>query len=88
MSVMSSSLFLEQCPACLVRLIWIVLEIEGKLPYKYCFVGCCFQRLFKIARSILLQFPSSFFSMHFVSYINLGSGRVDTAVWMHYLDAN
>ena len=29
--------------------------------------GCCFQDSFKTACSILVQFPSSFFSLHFVS---------------------
>ena len=67
MSVMSSSLLLRLCPACLVRLIWIVLEMRGKWPYRCCFLGCCFQDLFNIARSILVQFPSSFFSIRFNS---------------------
>ena len=31
-----------------------------KRPYSCCFVGCFFQDLYKIARSILAQFPSSF----------------------------
>ena len=30
---MSSSLLLQQCPACLVRLTWIVFVIGGKWPY-------------------------------------------------------
>ena len=29
------------------------------------FLGCCFQDLFNIAGSILVQFPSSFLSIHF-----------------------
>ena len=62
-SLMSSFLLLQQCPACFVRLIWIVLEIGGGWPYSCCFVGCCFQDLFNMTRSILVQFPSSFFSM-------------------------
>ena len=37
---MSSSLLLQQCPACLVRLTLIVLVIGGKWPYSCCFVGC------------------------------------------------
>ena len=41
MSLMSSSLLLQQCLACLVRLIWIVFMIDGKWPYSCCFVGCC-----------------------------------------------
>ena len=39
----------------------------GKWPYNCRFVGCCFKDLFNITRSILVQFPSSFFSMRFVS---------------------
>ena len=35
--------------------------------YSCFFVGCCFQDLFKITRSNLVQFPSSLFSMRFVS---------------------
>ena len=53
-SLMSSSLLHQQCPACLVRLTWIVLVIGGRWPYSWCLVGCCRQDLFKIARSILL----------------------------------
>ena len=51
-SLMSSSLLLQQCPACLVRLTWIVFVIGGRWPYSWCLVGCCCQGLFKIARSI------------------------------------
>ena len=52
-SLMSSSLLLQQCPACLVRLTWIVLVMGGRWPYSWCFVGCCLQDLFNIARRIL-----------------------------------
>ena len=52
-SLMSSSLLLQQCPACLVRLTWIVFVIGGRWPYSWCLVGCCCQDLFRIARSIL-----------------------------------
>ena len=51
-SLMSSSLLLQQCPACLVRLTWIVFVIGGRWPYSWCLVECCRQDLFKIARSI------------------------------------
>ena len=47
-SLMSSSLLLQQCPACLVRLTWIVFVIGGRWPYSWCLVGCCRQDLFKI----------------------------------------
>ena len=52
-SLTSSSLLLQQCPACLVRLTWIVFVIGGRWPYSWCLVGCC-RQLFKIARSILV----------------------------------
>ena len=52
-SLMSSSLLLQQCPACLVRLTWIVFVIGGRWPYSWCLVGCCCQDLFRIARSKL-----------------------------------
>ena len=68
-SLMSSSLLLQQCPACLVRLTWIVFVVGGRRPYSWCLVGCCCQDLFNIARSILVQLPSSFFSSRFVSVL-------------------
>ena len=42
-SLMSSSLLLQQCPACLARLTWIVFVIRGRWPYSWCLVGCCRQ---------------------------------------------
>ena len=53
-SLMSSSLLLQRCPACLVRLAWIVFVMGGRWPYNWCLVGCCHQDLFNIARSILV----------------------------------
>ena len=53
-SLMSSSLLLQQCPACLVSLTWIVFVMGGRWPYSWCLVGCCHQDLFNIARNILL----------------------------------
>ena len=53
-SFMSSSLLLLQCPVYLVRLTWIVFVMEGRWPYSWCFVGCCRQDLFNIARNILV----------------------------------
>ena len=40
-SLMSSSLLLQQCPACLVCLTWIVFMMGGRWPYGWGFVGCC-----------------------------------------------
>ena len=51
-SLMRSSLLLQPCPACLVRLTWIVFVIGGRWPYSWCLVGCCRQDLFKIARRV------------------------------------
>ena len=82
-SLMSSSLLLQKCPACLVRLTLIVFAMRGRWPYSWCFVRCCLQDLFNIARSILVQLPSSFFSSRFVSvqvvhpYISMDT----TAAW-------
>ena len=37
---MSSSLILQQCPACLVRLTWIVFVMGGRWPYLMIFTVC------------------------------------------------
>ena len=63
---MSSSFLLQQWPACLVRLTRMVYEISDRWPHSCFLVGCCFHDLFKTARSILVQVPSSLFSMRFV----------------------
>ena len=42
-SLMSSSLLLQQCPACVVRLTWIVFMMGGRWPYSWSRVGCCRQ---------------------------------------------
>ena len=38
-SLLSSSLLLQQCPACFVHHIWIILEIRGKCPDSCLFGG-------------------------------------------------
>ena len=53
-SLMSSSLLLLQCPACLVRLTCIVFVMVGRWPYSWCLVSCGRQDLFNIARNILV----------------------------------
>ena len=52
--LMSSSLLLQQCPACLICLTWIVFVMGGSWLYSCCFVGCCFQDFFNIAGRILV----------------------------------
>ena len=66
-----------------VRLTWIVFEVGDSRLYSCCFVGCCFQDLFNMTRSILGQFPSSFFCIHLVSvYVVHPYSRIDTtAAW-------
>ena len=56
-SLMSSSLLLQQCPACLVRLTWIVFVIGGRWPYSWCLVGCCRQELQTPVSSSLSEYP-------------------------------
>ena len=82
-SLMSSSLLLQQCPVCLVRLTWIVFVMGGRWLYSWCFVGCCHQDLFNIAHNILVLLPSSFFSSHFVSIqvVHPYSSIDTTAAW-------
>ena len=53
-SLMSSSFLLQQCPACLVCLTWIVFVMGGRWPYSWCLVGCCRQHLFNIACNVLV----------------------------------
>ena len=53
-SLMSSSLLLQQFPACLVCLTWIVFVMGTRWPYSWCLVGCCRQDLFNIAHNILM----------------------------------
>ena len=53
-SITISSLLLQQCLACLVRLACIVFMIGGRWPYSWRLVGCCCQDLFDIARNILV----------------------------------
>ena len=53
-SLMSSTLHFQQCPACLVRLIWIVFVMAGRWPYSCCFVECYLHDPFNITRSILV----------------------------------
>ena len=53
-SLMSSSLLLQQCVACLVRLTCIVFVMGGKWPYSWCLVRFCRQDLFNIDLNILV----------------------------------
>ena len=52
--LMSLSLLLQKCPACLVRLTWIVFVMGCRWPYSCYFVECCLQDVFSTAHSILV----------------------------------
>ena len=65
--LMNSSLLLQRCPACLVRLTCIVFAMGGKWPYTWCLEECCRQDLFNIALNILVYLPSNFFFSRLVS---------------------
>ena len=78
-SLVISFLLLQWCPACLVHLTWMVLEIGGRWPYNCCFMGCCFKDLYNTVHSILVQLLSSFFvsmlCIHTVELTQLLFGR-------------
>ena len=78
---MSSSPLLQQCLACFVCLSLMVCVIAGKCLYSCFFEECCFQDLFRAARSILVQLPSSLFSRRLVNvYMVFPCSSTDTAM--------
>ena len=85
----SMSLLLQQCPACLIRLIWIVFVMGSWWPCSCCFVGCCLHDLFNKARSILVWLPSNFFSIRLFSVhvVHPYSSIDTTAAWkkLHFM---
>ena len=68
-SLTISSLFLQQCPACLVRQACIVFVIGGRWPYSWRRVGCCCQDLFNIARIIATN-QNSFLSVRVLGLLS------------------
>ena len=76
-------LLLQQCPAYLDRLPWMVLEIGGRWPYICCFQWSCFNDLFNTVCNILVQLLFSFFFIHFVSVhvVHPYSRHDSTAAW-------
>ena len=54
-SLVSSSLLLRQCPACLVRLTWIVFVIDDRWPYSFSFMGYCLQESLKTKVRVRLE---------------------------------
>ena len=54
-SIVEHRLWARPC-FCMCGSSFIVFVMGGRWPYSWCFVGCCLQDLFKIARSILHTF--------------------------------
>ena len=78
---------LQQCHACLVRLIWMVLEMGNSWPCRCCFVGYCFQDLFSIACVFTRNSFLAFFSIRFVNVNMVHPYRImdTTAAYLHTL---
>ena len=81
-SLMSLSLLLQLCPACLVHLAWIVFVMGGRWPYSWCLVGCCCQDLFNIARNIHIYIYIYIYYIYIYIYIYICT-RLDTWVCVH-----
>ena len=64
---MSSSSLLQLFLLCLLRFTKIAFEMGSKWSHCYCFAESYFLDLYKISSRILMYFPSSRFSMRFVS---------------------
>ena len=54
-SLMCSSLLLQQCPACLARLTWIVFVMGGRWPYSWCLGGVAARTPTILLRAILKE---------------------------------
>ena len=52
---MSSSLLLQQCPACLVYLTLMVLQMRGEWPYSCCFQSVLSTSMWCIHTAVLTQ---------------------------------
>ena len=74
---MSSSLLQQQCPGYLDHLTWIVCEMGGKWPCSCCFVGCCFQVLFKTACKTLIVVSIYILLLINLSILNFLSIKTD-----------
>ena len=77
---MSLSLLHQHCSACLVRLIWMVLENDGNWPYSCCFVRCWLQ-------DFMGKHVGSFYSSHLAFFFvfcehpcGANMGSTDTSI--------
>ena len=65
-SLMSLSLFLQQCPTCLVRITWIVFVMGDRWPYG-CVLWSAAFRIYSVLLTAIVQLLSFFFSIRLVS---------------------
>ena len=78
---MSLPLLLQQCPVCLARITGIVFVMGGRWPYSCCFASCCLQNSFNVARRILVELASTFFSiLRFILSVRSSHGNLSMAV--------
>ena len=87
MSLTSSSLLLQQCLTCLACLTWMVCETGDKWLYSCCFVGCCFQDLFKTPYPCVGSIYKSFIFVNWwcVYVSNLLNQKISLkALWVIY----
>ena len=81
--IMSSSLLLQQCPACLVHLTLIVFVMGGRQPYNCYFVGCCHEGLVQYSSQHSCVIAVKPFLLHLVSVrvVHPYSSINTTAAW-------
>ena len=83
-SLICSSLFLQQCAACLVRLTWIVFVMGGRWPYSWCLVGCysCLYEGFDAKKFLnaVYSFPSKV-SRCLKNWLSVGERLVKYGGW-------
>ena len=82
-SLMSSSLLLQQCPACLVRLTMIVFVMGGRWPYSSALWVVTARACSIFHTTFLCKLPSSFFVSRLVSIqvVHPYSSIDTTAAW-------
>ena len=80
-SLMSWSLLLQKSPACLAPLTWIVFVMGAWWRYSWCFVGCCRQDFFNIARKeyIYIYITSTCHSRLFFYWYRAWKRLIDTS---------
>ena len=92
-SLMSSSLLLQQGPACLVHLTWIAFMMGGRWPYSWCFlkqfniVEFPSMREFKLSKLLLYAWNYSEFDCAF-KFCMVHLGMIENDVYNRNLPAS